>query len=102
MDWKTVATSLLSILISAFSFWMLHGQYLATRIEAQEISKQVLRESPYAQDRALLMEIANRNSKVMEDTSRKVGELQVQVGKLETQVAELVRRIDGRLAHEGH
>lgn len=102
MDWKTVATAFGGILVSGVTWWLSQGQFLATRSEAHEIAVQALRESPYAQDRSLLMEIANRNSKVMEDTSRKVGELQVQVGKLETQVAELVRRIDGRLAHEEH
>lgn len=97
--WQVLATSALGVVVTLIGFWVSIGRNIVNK---DEISKMILTQCPYSQDRQLIMErlASNKESQTqfasaLQRNTEVMNELKVQLATLGKTLEALEERIEG-------
>jgi hypothetical protein len=83
--WKTIALTLIGVVVSGSSAWLVFGQRAVGR---EEVAQMIAVQSPYLEDRKSIAEALEANNRILDRIAADVQSLKVEQ-------ARLIERIDG-------
>lgn len=89
--WKVIAISLMGVVVTGASAWMVLDQGIVNR---DEISLMISRESPYAAERQMVTETLKTNSELLNRVAADVNSIKVEQARLSERVEMLIRKGD--------
>lgn len=96
--WENIATTSIGIIVTMVGFWVFIGKNMITKGEALEL---IETNSPYLQDRQLIMERLNSNKEIqsafasaLQRNTEVLNELKVQIATLGKTLEALEERIE--------
>lgn len=101
---ENITTSMLSVIIALIGFWSAFIKNLVNRHDVEKMIEKNNSQSPYAQDRQVIMERLQANkemqnllSKTLERNTEVMTELKIQIATLGTTLENLETRIEKNL-----
>ncbi len=82
--WRTVSTTLMGMVVTGISAWLVFGQGSVGR---EEVARMIAAESPYVADRNAIAERLDANGKLLERIASDVGQIKIEQARMIEQLA---------------
>jgi hypothetical protein len=79
--WKTIATTVTTVVIAMLAFWLVEAREYPTR---DEVSTMISKESPYVKDQSLIIKQLNENELTNKELTAAIYALKVQISELKS------------------
>lgn len=81
-SWRHVAASLGTVIVAMAGFWLVEGRHFTTQ---QQVRDMIVRESPYVQDRNMVLDRLSETAHVNRELTRAINDLRVEISELRVQ-----------------